>query len=289
MRRTQRMKEKHRIHDCLLITPGCFILAAGTNTFLVPFRISSGGISTIGTILLYRLNIPLSVTNIVLNTALFALGLFFLGRASVARTVIGAVLFSVFLEITSHLPQYTEDIFISVCIGGALVGIGVGMVVKTGASTGGSDFAALMLKKAFPHISIANIILVIDCAVIAVSGIVFSSITVMFYSILAMYISSKTTDIVISIGDSAKSVCIVSPENDAISKIIMEKFERGTTGIYSRGMFSGSDSLMLMCIVRPKELPSLIKEIKIIDRDAFIIISEVREVLGEGFKTKKEY
>ena len=272
------------VKSYIFIAIGAFLLAAGLNMFLVPCKISSGGVSSIGTIFLHKFNIPMSVTNIFFNAVLFVLGYKYVGKNSVLKTIAGIVFLSAFLEVTKYLPTFEEDIFISTVIGGALVGIGVGFVVKVEASTGGSDFAGLILKKFFPHIPIATLILLIDGAIIIVAGIVFKSYMITFYSAIAMIIASKVTDSIMTMGDAAKSVYIMSSENDKISKMIMNAFERGVTGVYSKGIYTGQDNMMLLCVVSPKQLPRLVNKVKEIDKDAFIIVNEVREVLGEGFK-----
>lgn len=277
------------ILDFTFITVGCFILALGINMFLAPNKISSGGISTIGTILLHIFSIKMSITNIVCNIVLFLLGFRYLGKYAVIKTTFGILSLTGFLELTSYFPTYTDDMMLATVVGGVLVGIGVGLVIKRDGSTGGSDFASLIIKRFIPHISIATIILILDCAVIVASGIVFRSLTVTIFSIIAMYISSKVTDYIVTLGNNAKSVQILSDKADEISKHIMEKLQRGVTGIYCKGMYSQSEKLMLMCTVSPKELPKLIRAVRAIDKSAFIIINDSKEVLGEGFKLKSDY
>ncbi len=277
------------IMDFLFIIIGCFILALGINIFLTPNKISSGGISTIGTILLHIFNIKMSITNIAFNVVLFALGFKYLGKYAIIKTATGIVALTGFLELTSYFPPFTSDMMLATVAGGVLVGVGVGLVVRKDASTGGSDFASLIIKRFIPHVSLATIILFLDCLVIIASGIVFKSLTITIFSIIAMYISSKVTDYIVTLGNNAKSVQIFSENHDEISKYIMEKFERGVTGVHCQGMYSKNEKLMLMCIVSPKELPRLINAIRKIDKNAFIIINDAREVLGEGFKLKSDY
>lgn len=272
------------VKSYISIVIGAFLLAAGLNMFLVPCMISSGGVSSIGTILLYKFDIPMSVTNIFFNAVLFALGYKYVGKNSVIKTVAGIVFLSAFLEITKYLPVLGQDMFVATVIGGALVGIGVGFVVRVEASTGGSDFAALILKKFFPHISVANLILVIDSMIIIFAGVMFGDYRVILYSAIAMFIASKATDAIAAMGDAAKSVYIMSAKNAEISGMIIDTFERGVTGVYSKGIYTGQDNMMLLCVVSPKQLPGLVNKIKEIDKTAFIIVSEAREVLGEGFK-----
>lgn len=274
---------KEVIKDYLYIAIGSFILAFAINFFLVPCKISTGGVSGVATVIYYFLNIPLSVTTLVINMALFFFGYKTLKKSAIAKTIAGIIFLSLFLEVTEVFGTYSEDIWMASVFGGILVGVGVALPVLRDASTGGSDFAALMLNKIMPHISVATFILIIDTAVIAISGIAFKDYTIMFYSVISLYISSKVTDWIIVSGNFAKSVFIVSEKNDEISAEIMKDMKRGVTGIYSRGCYHRKDNMMLMCIVRSKEIPTILEKVKRIDKSAFTVISEVREVRGEGF------
>ncbi len=277
------------ILDFAFIFVGCAVLAAGINLFLAPNMISSGGISSVGTILLHLFGVDLWITNLAANVLLFLLGFRFLGKYAVLKTTAGILFLSMFLWLSDFLPKYTEDKILATVVGGVLVGLGVGLVVRRDGSTGGSDFAALMIKRFMPHVSIANLILVMDCAVIILSGIVFKSVSITIYSVIAMYISSKVTDWVVLRGDAAKSVQILSPKNEEIAAMIMERFERGVTGVHCTGMYTGKNGLMLMCLVSPKELPRLANAVRKIDPSCFMVIGDAREVLGMGFKEKSDY
>ena len=276
-------KFKKVLTDYLYIAVGSFILAFAINYFLVPMKISTGGVSGVGTVLYYFFNIPLSATTLVINLVLFIFGYRTLQKSSIAKTVAGIIFLSLFLEITESFGSYTEDMLIASVFGGVLVGVGVGLAVLKDASTGGSDFAALMLHKFMPHVSIAVIIMIIDGIIIAASGFAFENYTIMFYSVISLYIAGKVTDFIMVRGNWAKSVYIISKKHKEIASEIMSDMERGVTGIYSKGFYNDEDNMMLMCIVRSKEIPKLLNKVKTMDKDAFTIISEVREVHGEGF------
>ncbi len=275
---------KKTLVEYLYILVGSFILAFAITYFLNPIKISTGGVAGVGTVLYYIANIPLSITTLVINAVLFVFGYKTLHSGAVMKTVAGILFLSAALAITPIFGEYDKDILICSIFGGILVGLGVGLVVYKDGSTGGSDFAALIFHKIIPHISVATFILLIDSAVIIVSGIVFHDYTIMFYSVLSLYISSKVTDWVLVNGDHAKSVFIISKKHNEIADKIMRDMVRGVTGIYSKGCYSGEDNTMLMCIVRNKELPRLLQKVKEIDNSAFTIISNVMEVRGEGFK-----
>ena len=275
------MKSKKLITDLMFLTVGCILLSVSINVFLLPYKISAGGISTVGTVLLHLFGIKMSLTNLFFNAVLFIFGYKKLGKYAVVQTASGIILLSIFLELTSHIPIYSQNELIAVLSGGIFMGAGVGMIVKTGASTGGSDFAGLILKKFFPHISLAKLILAIDCFIVVVAGIVFKSYTVTFYSVIA----SVVTDKIITFGDDAKMLQVFSAETEKISNCILNEYERGVTGVHCRGMYSNEERLMLLCVITPKELPVYMNMIKETDKNAFIIICDVHKAIGEGFKS----
>ena len=289
------IKEKWRsiAKDYLFIILGTLILACGINVFMVENKVSAGGITSLGTIFYHLWGVPMSVTNLVCNVVLFIFGFRKLGKYAVIQTASGIVFLSIFLQLTSFIPPFEVEHFdvingdgmlIASVIGGVMMGIGVGLVVRQGASTGGSDFAGLILKRLLPHIPLATIIMVIDWTIVLISGIVFKSLSVTFYSILSLFVCSLLTDKIMTFGDSAKMVQIISSHTQEITDHVLRDFERGVTGIHCVGMFEKNETLMLECIVKPRELPLYIGMVKKIDPNAFVIIANVQEVLGEGFK-----
>ncbi len=190
------MKEKSK--DYLFILIGTLILAIGLNCFLVPVKLSPGGIGTIATVLYYFLELPLSFTNIVLNTVLFAFSFKVLEREAVIKTLVGMTALSVFLEITSLFEMPKAGVLIASIFGGTLVGLGVGLIIRYGGSSGGSDFLGLMIKKRVPFFSVAMIILIIDLIIIFISGFLFNDFKITFYSTICMLFSYKASDLIIS-------------------------------------------------------------------------------------------
>ena len=272
-----------------IIACGSFLLSVSLSVFLTPAELSAGGVGTIGTVLYSFFSVPLSVTVLLSNAFLFAAGKRFLSSDAVFRSLFGVVASAVFLEVAARFPCYNGDPTVAAVAGGFLMGIGLGLVVRNGASTGGSDFAALILHRFFPHIPLSRLILFIDSIIILSAGIAFRSVTATVYSAAALFLSMEMADRVITFGNAAKAVFILSPYAERISFQIQSRFSRGTTGIYSRGMYTEKDSLMLLSVVSPKELPVLISLIRSIDNAAFIVISDIREVVGEGFKTGTAY
>ncbi len=281
--------KKQILKEQLSMLFGTFVLAVSINVFLTPNKVSAGGVSSLGTVLLYLFGIKMSITNLAANILLFLLGYRLLGRQAVIKTVLGIVYLSAFLELTLLIPAYTDDMLMATLFGGLLLGVGVGFVVRQGASTGGSDFAGLMLKRLFPHISIATLIMCIDVLIVLITGIVFKSLTVTLYSITALVIASVATDKVVEIGEHAKAVSFFSQKAEEIAAVVMHEFDRGATGIPCKGMYTGKNAQMLLCVVSPKQVPLLVNKARSIDPCVFIIIEDAHEVVGEGFKSGNEY
>lgn len=273
-----------KIKEYLILTLGAFFTALALNMFLVPFQLSSGGIGTIGVVLLYFFKIPLSATNLVFNIVLFGFGINLLKKNSVIKTIYGIIVLSACLQITSYLPQFKEDIFLAMVLGGFFDGLGMGLVLSVDGSTGGIDFAALMVKRKFSHISMADFMLFVNCAMYVISGIVFKSYLVTFYSMIAMFISAKVTDYVINVGDNAKAIMVVTENSSEIETMILNDFGRRATEIYSRGALTEESTKMLICVAKPRETPKIIKQTKQIDEKAFLFVYDVKEVFGKGFK-----
>ncbi len=273
-----------KLKEYFFIILGALFLALGLNVFLVPQKLSTGGIGTVATVLKHLFNVPLSLTTVVLNGVLFVFGIKLLGKKALIKTIVGILALSLFLELTVFMPKYSEDMLASSIFGGSLVGIGLGLAIRQGASTGGSDFLALMLYKYFPHISIAKIILALDLMIVSFSALIFKSVTVFVYSVVSLFISSKIADEILLMGDRAKTLFVLSQNSEKIAKGIMQKFARGVTGIKAKGMYKNTDNTMLLSVVRPKEAPLIVEYIKAQDENAFIIINDAHEIWGQGFK-----
>lgn len=279
------MKKWSSFPTYAFIALGSFLLSVSLAAFLTPAALSAGGVGTVGTVLFYFFSVPLSYTTLFVNALLFLAGCRLLPRAAVFRSIFGVLSSAFFLEVASRFPAYKGDLTVAVIAGGILMGLGLGLVVRQGASTGGSDFAALILHRFFPHVPVARLILLLDCVIILAAGLVFRSISSAVYSAAALFLSMETADRVITFGNAAKAVWLLSSRAEEISSRIQVQFSRGTTGIHSRGMYTAENRLMLLSVVSPKELPRLIALIRSMDAAAFIIVSDVREVLGEGFGT----
>ena len=270
-----------RKKDYILITLGVAVAVAGLNLFLVPNKIAAGGISGIATILYHVSGLPLGITIAVLNVPLFVIGYKFAGKSFAIRTAYALALYSLLAEVIP-IP-HAQDMFLGCIYGGVLVGAGVGLVVRCGGSTGGTDMAAKMLSARFKHIGISTFVFAIDFIVIALAGILFEPQAAL-YAIASLYVSTKLID-VMTVGLAAsKAFYIISDKNDEIARLIMEKLSRGVTALSAKGLYSGKQKEVLLCVLRwHTEGAKLKRIVKSIDENAFVIVADVKEVMGEGF------
>lgn len=280
-----------------LIILGSTLAAIGIDLFLIPNKIAPGGVSGIATVLFYLSNgyLPVGMTMIAFDIPLFILGYKFIGRQFVIRTMFSSIGLAVLIDVLkpytdAFLENYiistdglSNDLLLYSIFGGLLVGLGLGIVFKSGATTGGTDLAARLVHHIFPQFSIGSILLVIDGCVIVFAAIAFKSILIALYAIVTIVVTSKIIDAILEGVNFAKCVYIISDKPDEISKIILSDLDRGVTSLKGIGKYTGADKEVLMCILHRNQLPALKTLVKNVDERAFVILSDVREVFGEGF------
>jgi len=274
---------KRKIKEYVLVALGAFLLAFSVQVFLVPAKISTGGVSGIGTVLLYTVGIPLFVTVPAVNAVIFIFGFRSLPRPALIKSLFGVAALSFFLSQTEKLPAYEGDLILSSVFGGALAGVGVGLTLLQAASTGGTDLMALMLHYKKPHLTPGSLILWMDSAIILSSGFFLGDLTVILSSLISLYISNLTVDWVLTRGDLAKSVWVISEAASSIARDIHRRLSRGVTGISVHRYYSNTAGEMLFCVLKNRQVPLLMKLIHHRDPNAFTFISDVRKVRGEGF------
>lgn len=277
---------KQKIKDYALMTVGVAIAVTGLNIFLVPGRIAAGGISGIATILYHLFKAPLGISIAVLNIPLFIFGIRLIGKSFAIRTAYSLVLYSLLAEIIP-IPQellLTKDLLLGGIYGGVLMGAGLGLVVRSGGTTGGSDMAARMLSTRSKNTSLAAFMFIIDFVIIGAAGLIFNSLELALYAIASLFISAKVMDFFTDGLSAAKAFYIISEKSNEIAKAIMEQMDRGVTALNAKGVYSGKDKEVLLCVLEWRtEGPKLKSIVKSIDDKAFVIVADVKEVLGEGF------
>lgn len=298
---TIKNKEKRlqALKDYLWIILGSIITALAINIFLVPHKIAPGGVTGIATVIFYLIDerLPVGTLMLLLNIPLFIFGMKFIGRRFIMRTLFSTVFLSVVIDIaepfTGRFISQLEleylasgpDYLLYAIFGGFFMGLGLGLVFRSGATTGGTDLAAKIVHHFNPTMTVGKALLFIDGAVIIFAAIAFNSILLALYSMLSLYISAKLVDIILEGINFAKGVYIISDHAEEIADDIMRELDRGVTALNGIGMYTKSDKKVLFCVIQRGQLPLLKALVKKTDQSAFIILHEVTEVLGEGFKT----
>lgn len=263
---------------------GASIAGAALELFLVPLHIAAGGVGGLAIILNDLTGINVGILILLINIPIFALGMVCFRKEFLFTSLWGTLALSISSQILSSFPPVTNDPLLATVFGGAGTGLGLGLVLSVNGTTGGTDIVALVLQKKFPAVSLGQFFLYIDGAVILTAGLVFRQWEVILYSSLTLFVSSKILDAVLAGIDFAMMVYIVSDHAEDISQIIFREMQRGVTGLESVSLYSGKSRKVLLCVIRKMELPKLKQVISIIDQNAFLVISDAREVLGKGFK-----
>lgn len=268
-----------------LIIVGCALAGFGTANFLLPNQISSGGFSGIATIIYYFFSVQMGTTILVLNLPLFILGYIKLGKKFMFKTIVATFLYSKFIDVFSVFNFLTEDRLLSSIYGGILIGIGLAIVFKADASTGGTDLIAHIAQNFEINMKMSNIIVIADIIIVVANLIAFKQIEIGLYSAIAIYISGKMIDIVFEGINFSKIIYIISDKHEEILEIINKEFKKGATSLYGRGSFTGKNRMVIMCVSKRRDIDKIKTISKKIDENSFIIITEAREVYGLGFKS----
>ncbi len=226
--------------------------------------------------------IPLWLTNILLNIPMFFLGIKIKGMKFLARTMWGTFSLSFWLGIMPSMQFVTGDLVLASVFGGIFQGTGIALVFLGKGTTGGTDMVATLIQHFVKHISVARIMQVIDGLIVVAGAVVFGP-TKALYAIVAIFIMAKVTDGFLEGMNYAKAVYIITDKYEEVSNMLLHELDRGVTGIQAKGMYAGADKMMLFCVVGKKQLVQLKEVVAHIDPRAFVIVTEAREVLGEGF------
>ena len=270
-----------RLLSYLQILLGSFLGAAAYPLFLTPNRIAPGGITGIATILNHLLQWPVGTVTLVLNVPLFIIGYKAMGRIFAFRSLVATVLFSVLIDVIPFRPM-TDDPLLATLYGGVLLGAGLGLIMRGGATTGGSDMVARMVHKKFPFISTGAFLFAIDFVVVAAAGILIGTSEAL-YALINIFLSAKVMDTVI-VGFSSNKACyVISDRWERITQRIMREMDRGVTQLLSRGGYTGAERPTLLCVISRSEITTIKRIIGEEDENAFVIIVEAHETIGDGF------
>lgn len=282
-------KKQKKIVDYIMIIVGAGILAVGVSCLFDPVGLVTGGFSGLSivvksvTSLWFEGGIPLWFTNLALNVPVFILAYFIKGKAFIGKTLFGTIMLSVWLYIVPSIDLAQGDYLISAIFGGAFTGVGIGLVIRAGATTGGTDMVSALIQVKLRHYSIVQILQVIDGLVVLLGLFVFG-IRPTLYAIIGIVVATKVSDMIVEGWNYSKAVYIITNEHEIVAKRILNELERGVTGLNARGMYTETEKCVLYCVMSQKEVVNLKALVAEVDPHAFVIVSDVREVLGEGFQ-----
>lgn len=282
------LHKKEIFRDYLLIIIGTTLLACAINLFFEKQNLVTGGITGLAIVIksitqgLFKEGIPLWLTNIALNIPLYLVGIKVKGKKFGGKTLFAVFFLSFALFFTKYIPAPPADILLSCLFGGVLSGVGLGLVFIAYATTGGTDLAASIIQHFLKHFPVGQIMMVIDGIIIFLGAVFFGAINTM-YAIIAVFITGKVLDNMVEGIHFSKAIFIISDKGDIIAKEIMKKLDRGVTGLSGRGMYTKQEKEVLFCVVSKKQIIKLKEMVKDIDVKAFVIVADVKEVLGEGF------
>lgn len=284
----EKIIQKESFRDYLLITIGTIILACGINMFFEKQNLVTGGVTGLAIVIKYISSgmfdggIPLWFTNIVLNVPLYLIGIKIRGRGFGKKTLYAIIFLSFALFFTKYMPAPSTDILLSSLFGGVLSGVGLGFVFIAYGTTGGTDLAANIIQHFIKHISVGKLMMILDGIIIFAGAVIFGAINTM-YALIAVYISGKVLDNMLEGVHFSKAVFIISDKAEIIADEIMRNLDRGVTGLNGKGMYTKMEKEILFCVVSKKEIFKLKEIVRNMDSKAFVIVSDAREVLGEGF------
>ncbi len=278
MKSTLRMELK----NSLFIIFGLFIAAAAYKMYLIPNQVVSGGFTGIGQLVNHLTGISVGTVNIILNVPLFLVSLRSMGIKFGVRSLIAMFALSLLID-HLPLPPATDDMLLSAVYGGAISGIGFGLVLRGSATTGGTDMLASLLHRLIPQLRVSYGIFMVDGLVIIASAFVFEPQAAM-YGLISTFICNVLVDLVLEGPNSAHSYFIISDKSEEIAVRILREMDRGVTALDAMGMYSRTEKKVLLCVVNRFETMHLRRIIFSVDPKAFVIANKAHEVLGEGFK-----
>ncbi|MCL6625964.1 YitT family protein [Alicyclobacillus shizuokensis] len=278
------MQQRHlgkEIWKWIQILAGSLIYSLGLNAFLVANHLAEGGFVGISLLLFYKLHWPVGLTFFIINIPLLFLGARIFGVGFIVKTAVGVGAVSLFTSLTSQLKVPTHDPLLAALYAGVVTGLGLGLIFRSGATTGGSDIIARLVRHRY-GIAMGRVLFAIDLCVI---GLVVIEVgrEVAMYSLVALFVASRVIDFVIEGVKTGKALTIISDRNREIASAIHERLERGTTILKATGGYTGQDRPVVYCVVPREEVTRVQQIVTETDPRAFVVINDVHEVLGEGF------
>ncbi len=283
-------KAVNTIFKYLVIAIGTFIYGLGVNFLMRPNGIISGGITGIAMVINYAFPVlPIGVMIFIINIPIFIVGFKVLGWRFVISSLVGMLGLSVFIDLIELFSfPLTDNPLLAALFAGVITGFGLGLVFLTGASTGGTDIIVKVVRRHHQHMNLGTLVFILDVVIIVIYAVTFRMFEAGMYSLIAIFVESKLIDVVLYGVNYGKVVYIISDKADEINRQINDIMDRGVTKLYGEGGYSGAKKTVLLVAIKRRQITRLKQIIKEIDPKAFVIMSESREVLGEGFQKNEE-
>ncbi len=279
---------RSRVREYLMLIVGTAFVAISIQCIYDPISLVTGGFSGLAIVIkavtepFIPGGIPLWLTNIALNIPVFLVAFKVKGKRFIGRTLVGAFLLSAWLYVLPPIDLTQGDYILAAVLGGVICGIGMGLILLAKATTGGTDMVATIIQHYARHYSIVQILQILD-AMVVLCGLYVFGLRAALYAIVAIFITTKVSDTLMEGFKFSKAAFIITDHYDLVAKRILQELDRGVTGLLAKGMYSGADKCVLYCVVSQKEIVQVKEIVAETDPEAFVIVSDAREVLGEGF------
>ncbi len=283
MEKFKRTMRREQALAWIQIVIGCVIGAAAYPTFLDPGKIAPGGLTGVAMIFKHLWGWDIGITSLIMNIPLFIVGYQAMGRVFAFRSLAATVLFSFMIDLLPLQAVPVEPI-LGTLYGGILLGIGLGFILRGGATTGGTDMVARLVHKYLPFLSVGMFLFLIDCLVVVAAWIFIGSSEAL-YALICIFVSGKAVDMVM-LGLSQNKACfVITDEWEKVSRRLLDEMERGVTQLSAKGAYTGKDRPVVLCVLPPQEVSRLKEIVRQEDEKAFMFITEAHEALGEGFSS----
>lgn len=268
-----------------LIILGAATYAVGFQFFFYPNDIIAGGVTGISTIINLLTGAPVGVVSIIINIPLFAFAWKKFGTRFMLMSLVGMALTYIFVDLFALIDfSATDDLFLAGTIGACLNGAGLGLVYRAGATTGGIDIVAKILRRRYPYINFGTFVLVLDIAIIAVFAAIYREWEAAMYAVIAMFVVTRAIDVMLYGLDTSKVCYLISEEKSTeLERAITETMHRGVTRLHGEGGYTGAEREVLMCVIKKRQITDLRKIVRAVDPAAFFVVTDANDVFGNGF------
>ena len=274
-----------------LIILGAATYAVGFQFFFYPNDIIAGGVTGISTIINLLTGAPVGVVSIIINIPLFAFAWKKFGTRFMLMSLVGMALTYIFVDLFALIDfAATDDLFLAGTIGACLNGAGLGLVYRAGATTGGIDIVAKILRRRYPYINFGTFVLVLDIAIIAVFAAIYREWEAAMYAVIAMFVVTRAIDVMLYGLDTSKVCYLISEEKSTeLERAITETMHRGVTRLHGEGGYTGAEREVLMCVIKKRQITDLRKIVRAVDPAAFFVVTDANDVFGNGFGNIQDY